>query len=80
MLILSNPKIGPRSKYVDPGNGLGARENPQFDVLEVQFGSELPILSPRHFGLKWAGLGPVFGQNRWAKMRAWYFTYNKKPF
>ena len=53
---------------MDPRNGLSDPKNPQFDISHVYFASELPILSPRQFGLKWADLGPVFWKNRYAKV------------
>ena len=41
-------------------NGLSNLKNLQFDVSQVYFAPEMPILSPGQFGLKWADLGPVF--------------------
>mgnify|MGYP006863764368 FL=1 len=53
---------------MDPRNELSDPENPQFDLSHVYFASELPILSPGQFGLKWADLGPVFWKNRYSKV------------
>ena len=43
---------------MDSRNGLSTPENPQFDISQAFFASELSILSPGLFGLKWAALGP----------------------
>ena len=48
---------------MDSRNGLSTPENPQFDISQAFFASELSILSPGLFGLKWAALGPFLAWN-----------------
>ena len=65
---------------MDPRNGLSDPENPQFDLSHVYFASELPILSPGQFGLKWVDLGPVFWKNHYSKVSQNVLDQRSKTF